>query len=56
VGERAATAGMSAGLAVMLYVKFATAIAWTWYVAIGTGVTVSIALLASVALREERPA
>lgn len=31
-----ALAGMIAGLAVMLYVKFATPMAWTWYVAVGT--------------------
>ena len=28
--------GMSAGLALMLYVRFATPIAFTWYVLIGT--------------------
>jgi Na+/proline symporter len=34
-----ALAGMIAGLAVMLYVKFRTPIAWTWYVLIGTATT-----------------
>src|SRR6185369_10015014 len=36
VGEIAAMCGMVAGLAVMLYVRFATPIAFTWYVLIGT--------------------
>jgi SSS family transporter len=39
VGEVAAMAGMLAGFAVMIYVKFCTPIAWTWYVLIGTSVT-----------------
>jgi SSS family transporter len=34
-----ALAGMIAGLAVMLYVKFRTPVAWTWYVLIGTAAT-----------------
>jgi hypothetical protein len=40
--------GMGAGVAVNLYVRFATPVAWTWYVMIGTGVTVGAALLASL--------
>ena len=36
VGEIAAMAGVAAGLAVITYVRFATTIAWTWYVLIGT--------------------
>ncbi len=47
VGEVAAMAGMLAGFLFMVYVKFATDIAWTWYVVIGTSVTFSIGLLAS---------
>jgi SSS family transporter len=39
VGEAAAMAGMMAGFAAMIYVKFFTPIAWTWYVLIGTCVT-----------------
>jgi SSS family solute:Na+ symporter len=39
VDETAAMFGMSAGLITMLYVKFGTDIAWTWYVLIGTAVT-----------------
>jgi SSS family transporter len=47
-GEAAAMWGMGAGIAVNLYVRFATPVAWTWYVMIGTGVTVGAALLASL--------
>jgi solute:Na+ symporter, SSS family len=49
-GEGAAMAGMVAGLMVNLYIKFATPIAWTWYVLIGTAVTIGVALLASFVL------
>ena len=48
VGESAATAGMIASLLTMLYVKFGTSIAWTWYVVIGSGMTISVGLLASL--------
>ena len=47
VGESAAIAGMAASLAVMLYVRFGTNIAWTWYVLIGTSVTFITALCVS---------
>jgi SSS family transporter len=46
--EGAAIAGTVAGLAAILYVKFATPIAFTWYVLIGTSVTFGVALLASL--------
>jgi SSS family solute:Na+ symporter len=39
VREWAAIAGVLAGLAAVLYVCFATPIAWTWWVAIGSTVT-----------------
>jgi len=55
VGERAAMAGMLAGLLVNLYVKFATPIAWTWYVLIGTLVTSSVALATSFVFSESTP-
>ncbi len=45
VRENAAMAGMSAGLVMMIYIKFATSIAWTWYVLIGTCVTFTVAVL-----------
>jgi SSS family transporter len=54
VGETAAMAGMLAGFAVMLYVKFFTPVAWTWYVLIGTGATFLTGCGAS--LVERRPA
>ena len=38
-GEIAAIAGVVAGLASVLFVHFATPVAWTWYVLIGTVVT-----------------
>jgi SSS family solute:Na+ symporter len=46
-GERAAIAGIICGLAAMLYVKFFTPIAFTWWVAIGSSVTFGIGWLAS---------
>lgn len=50
-GEVSAMVGMSAGLAVNLYVKFVeTSIAWTWYVLIGTSVTFFVAVLVSIVL------
>jgi solute:Na+ symporter, SSS family len=53
VQERAAMAGMVAGLLTMLYVKTQTQIAWTWYVLIGTSVTFLVAWLMSLIFREE---
>jgi len=54
VGEIAAMCGMVAGLALMLYVRFATPIAFTWYVLIGTSMTFATGLLASFVLKENR--
>jgi SSS family solute:Na+ symporter len=51
-GEAAAMAGMVAGLLVMLYVKFFTPIAWTWYVLIGTAVTFIVGYTGSILVRE----
>jgi SSS family solute:Na+ symporter len=48
VGEIAAICGMLAGLAVMLYVRFATPIAFTWYVLIGSATTFLTALAVSL--------
>lgn len=53
VGSRAAAAGMLAGLAVMLYVKFFTGIAWTWYVAIGSLTTFVTGVVLSALLPRE---
>jgi SSS family transporter len=43
-----ALAGMFAGLAVMLYVKFFTPLVWTWYVLVGTAATFLAGSLASL--------
>jgi SSS family transporter len=48
VGGRAALAGVAAGLAAIVYVRFLTPIAWTWYVLIGAGATFTAGLLASL--------
>ncbi len=45
--ERGALIGMAAGLATVLYVKFFTLTAWTWYVLIGTVVTFLAGYLAT---------
>lgn len=52
VGERAAMCGMVAGLAIVLYLKFATPVAFTWYVLTGSSVTFATALVASLFLKE----
>lgn len=53
VGERAAMAGMTAGLALMLYINRFTGIAFTWYVLIGTACTFTIGVLASYIWQKE---
>jgi SSS family solute:Na+ symporter len=53
VGERAAMAGMAAGFLIMVYVKFGTSIAWTWYVVIGTCATFGVGSLAALFVREK---
>jgi SSS family transporter len=47
VGELAAMAGMAAGVTGNLIVRFATPIAFTWYVPIGTALTLLVALAAA---------
>ncbi|HWQ56840.1 MAG TPA: sodium:solute symporter [Bryobacteraceae bacterium] len=47
VNQRSAVAGVVAGLAVIIYVRFFTPIAWTWYVLIGATVTFMVGLAAS---------
>lgn len=49
VSEPPALIGMGASIIVMLYVFFATKIAWTWYVFIGSVVTLIVAGVASFA-------
>lgn len=53
VGEYAAMAGMGASLVVLVYVKWGTPIAWTWYVVIGTSVTFIVGLVASLFEKKE---
>jgi Na+/proline symporter len=48
--ENAAIAGAVTGMAAMLYVKFGTAIPFTWWVAIGAGTTFGAGYVASFAL------
>ncbi len=52
VGENAAMSAMVAGLVAMAAVKFATPVAWTWYVLIGTAVTFAAGCGFSLILRE----
>jgi SSS family solute:Na+ symporter len=52
VGETAAMWGMSVGVTLMLYIKFGTPIAWTWYVLIGTAATFTTGMVASFFLKE----
>ena len=46
--SRGALAGMVAGLAVMLAVKFLTPLAWTWFVLVGTFTTFAVGSAASL--------
>jgi Na+/proline symporter len=52
VGENGAMVAMTAGLVMMLYIKFETPIAWTWYVLIGTSATFLTGLIASFLMKE----
>jgi SSS family transporter len=53
VRESGAIAGVAAGLAVIIYVRFGTSIAWTWYVLIGTAATFTVGYLSSLLLPRE---
>ena len=54
VGEGAAMGGMLAGLAMMVYIKFCTSVAWTWYVLIGTSVTFLTGWIVSLGVNNEK--
>ncbi len=54
VGEPAAICGMAAALALMIYVRFETSIAFTWYVPIGT-ITAFLTGLAASLIWKETP-
>jgi SSS family solute:Na+ symporter len=51
--ERGAIIGLAAGLSLMVYVRFFTGIAWTWYVLIGSAATFVTGYLASLTASEE---
>jgi Na+/proline symporter len=53
IPETAAIIGMVAGVGTVIYVKLETRVAWTWYVALGTGITFAVALLASFLVKEK---
>jgi SSS family transporter len=53
VSERSAMVGMTFGVAINLYIRFGTPIAWTWYVLIGSAITIMAALAASAVLDGE---
>ena len=55
VSEPPALIGMVASLVIMLYVRFYTPLAWTWYVLLGSGVTFLVAWLASYAFAPAPP-
>lgn len=49
VSEKPALVGMVTSIVVMLYVRFYTPIAWTWFVLLGSAATFAVAWLASLA-------
>jgi SSS family transporter len=51
--QTAALTGMSASILLMLYLKFFTPVAWTWYVLIGSLTTLFVAWLASFVFNGE---
>jgi Na+/proline symporter len=53
-GENAAIAGVIAGAIVMLFVKFATRIPFTWWVLIGSAVTFGVGWAAGFAVKTKR--
>lgn len=52
--ETGAMIGMITGTLTMFYVKFYTPIAWTWYVMIGSGITLSVGYLSSLLFLNRR--
>jgi len=55
VSQPPALIGMIVSMGAMLYIFLATTIAWTWYVFIGSLITVVVSWLASFALQAEVP-
>ncbi|MEA2562752.1 MAG: solute:Na+ symporter, family [Acidobacteriota bacterium] len=52
VGQHAALAGLVVGLAGMIWIVFATPLAWTWYALAGSLLTVAAGLAASLVARD----
>jgi solute:Na+ symporter, SSS family len=52
-GEQAAIVGVIAGFVTMIYVKFGTSVAFTWWVLIGCAVTFGVGIGASYLIREK---
>jgi hypothetical protein len=52
VGERAALAGLVAGLAGMGFVYFATPLAWPWYALVGSAGTFAAGVAASFVIKD----
>ncbi|MHB8973398.1 MAG: sodium:solute symporter [Pirellulaceae bacterium] len=48
VGQRAALVGLVAGVVALVYVKFGTSVAYTWYALIGSAVTFVAGVMASL--------
>jgi SSS family transporter len=55
VGQRAALAGLLAGLAAMIAIYFATDLAWPWYALVGSTITFGSGWAASFAWPREAP-
>jgi SSS family transporter len=53
VGEKPALIGMLVAIAVMVYIRFKTPVAWTWYGFFGSMITFFVAWLASFAFEAE---
>ena len=53
--ETAALTGMAVSILLMLYIKFATPLAWTWYVLIGSLTTLLVALIVSFFVKNKEP-
>jgi Na+/proline symporter len=54
--EACALLGMLASISLMLYIYFATKIAFPWYPVIGSLTTLAVASVASLAVRRPKPA
>ncbi len=54
VGQTPALIGMLTSIGLMLFIRFATPVAWTWYVLIGSLTTFFVAWLASLSLKSAK--